>query len=143
MLVDDLRDVMPGRLLDLGAGDGRLASLVLDAYPGTTVVCVDLSETMLAAAAKRFGERSGVQLVPHDLDELLPTTAPFDQPFGVPNTKLAVGSSNTTALGSGSDADPLFASNQYLPGVKRNVLPTHDGREPPNQVLSVLTAALL
>ena len=78
ILTGDLSAVLPGRVLDLGCGDGRLASLVLAAYPESTAVCVDMSTTMLEAAAVRFGADDRVTLLRHNLDEPLPDTGPFD-----------------------------------------------------------------
>jgi tRNA (cmo5U34)-methyltransferase len=48
-----------GRFCDLGAGDGGLAELVMDAHPESTCVLVDFSEPMLAAAEKRLASRPG------------------------------------------------------------------------------------
>jgi tRNA (cmo5U34)-methyltransferase len=56
-----------GRVLDLGAGTGRLTRLVLDRYPGCSVVAADYSEAMrnvASEALEQYGER--VALV--DLD---------------------------------------------------------------------------
>ena len=53
VLLCDLAAVLPGRVLDLGCGDGRLAALVLDASPESSVTCVDMSPPMLEAVAKR------------------------------------------------------------------------------------------
>ena len=78
VLARDLADVLPGRILDLGCGDGRLASIVLEAYPDSHAVCVDMSPTMLAAASDRFGGDVRVTLQQHNLDEPLPFDGPFD-----------------------------------------------------------------
>jgi SAM-dependent methyltransferase len=78
VLVRDLSDALPGRVLDLGCGDGRLAAIVLAAYPESSVVCVDMSPTMLAAAADRFGDDPQVTLVSHNLDQTLPFDGHFD-----------------------------------------------------------------
>jgi tRNA (cmo5U34)-methyltransferase len=78
VLVDDLSNALPGRVLDLGCGDGRLTDLVLAAYPGSTACCVDLSEVMLAAAAERFAGNPNVEFVQHWFDEPLPVAGPFD-----------------------------------------------------------------
>jgi SAM-dependent methyltransferase len=78
VLVDDVADVLPGRVLDLGCGDGRLAALLLAAVPGSTAVGVDLSPTMLEAARERFGGSPDVTLIEARLDDPLPVEGPFD-----------------------------------------------------------------
>lgn len=78
VLVGDLAGVLPGRFLDLGTGNGRLTRVLLDAYPGSTAVCVDLSESMLAAAAEQLADRPDVTLLQHDLDDTLALDGPFD-----------------------------------------------------------------
>ncbi|MEO8694989.1 MAG: class I SAM-dependent methyltransferase [Acidimicrobiales bacterium] len=78
ILARDLSGALPGRVLDLGCGDGRLAAIVLDAYPDSHAVCVDMSTTMLAAAAARFGDDGRVALRQHDLDEPLRIEGQFD-----------------------------------------------------------------
>jgi SAM-dependent methyltransferase len=48
------------RVLDVGTGQGLLASLLLDAYPNATAVGLDVSEPMRNVAAERmagYGER--------------------------------------------------------------------------------------
>jgi SAM-dependent methyltransferase len=78
VLVRDLAGALPGRVLDLGAGDGRLTALVLDAYPDSVATVVDMSPPMLAAAGDRFAGDPRVTLVRHDLDHELPFAGPFD-----------------------------------------------------------------
>src|SRR5207344_2490944 len=56
VLVRDLAGALPGRVLDLGCGDGRLTALVLAAYPESSALCVDMSPPMLQAAAERFDD---------------------------------------------------------------------------------------
>ena len=60
------RDVR--RILDLGAGDGRLLALLRIDRPAARGVATDLSPTMLDAARARFGEELLVDVVEHDLD---------------------------------------------------------------------------
>ena len=67
------------RVLDLGCGDGRLASLVLDARPEVQqVVGLDNSAPMLERARARFGGDDRVLIRRHDLAEPLPPLGEFD-----------------------------------------------------------------
>lgn len=77
VLIRDLAGALPGRVLDLGCGDGRLAALVLAASPTSRVTCVDMSPPMLEAAAARFGDDERVEIVAHDLGRPLPVAGPF------------------------------------------------------------------
>ena len=56
------------RILDLGAGDGRLLALLRLDRPDARGVATDLSPTMLDAARARFAGDPLVQVVEHDLD---------------------------------------------------------------------------
>ena len=56
------------RILDLGAGDGRLLALLKIERPEAQGVATDLSPTMLDAARARFAGDTMVQVVEHDLD---------------------------------------------------------------------------
>jgi SAM-dependent methyltransferase len=56
------------RILDLGAGDGRLLALLQLDRPDARGVATDLSPTMLDAARARFAGDSMVEIVEHDLD---------------------------------------------------------------------------
>jgi tRNA (cmo5U34)-methyltransferase len=78
VLVRDVARALPGRVLDLGCGDGRLTALLLDAYPASTAICVDLSPVMLDAARRRFAGDERVTFVEHRLDDPLPVDPPFD-----------------------------------------------------------------
>jgi SAM-dependent methyltransferase len=51
------RDVR--RFVDVGAGDGGFAELLLDLYPESSGVLVDFSEPMLAAARERLAAKQG------------------------------------------------------------------------------------
>jgi cyclopropane fatty-acyl-phospholipid synthase-like methyltransferase len=77
VLVRDLAGALPGRILDLGCGDGRLTAMLLAEYPGSTATCVDMSTTMLAAARERFAGDERVSFVTHRLDDPLLLTAPY------------------------------------------------------------------
>jgi SAM-dependent methyltransferase len=72
------------RFVDLGAGDGGFAELLLDLYPDSSGVLVDFSEPMLEAAKKRLAARPGRwEIVARDLAtsgwlDGLPQGARFD-----------------------------------------------------------------
>jgi tRNA (cmo5U34)-methyltransferase len=68
----------PGRVLDLGSGDGRLLDLVLRARPKATGVALDFSPLMLEHLRSRFTGRPGVEIVMHDLSDPLPVLGTFD-----------------------------------------------------------------
>lgn len=67
-----------GRILDLGAGDGRLLHLLLLDRPEARGVALDFSPTMLDAARRRFRGNPRIQVVDHDLEEPLPGLGRFD-----------------------------------------------------------------
>ena len=66
------------RLLDLGAGDGRLLALVLLDRPDACGIAIDFSPTMLSAARDRFQGHGKVEVMEHNLDERLPDLGRFD-----------------------------------------------------------------
>jgi SAM-dependent methyltransferase len=66
------------RVLDLGAGDGRLLALVLACRPEAVGVAVDFLPAMLAAARARFAGERRVRVVEHDLAAPLPDLGTFD-----------------------------------------------------------------
>ena len=73
-------ELLPGRVrrvLDLGAGDGRLLALVRLARPQAQGVAVDFSPVMLSAARKRFAHDSSISVVEHNLDYPLPELGTF------------------------------------------------------------------
>jgi tRNA (cmo5U34)-methyltransferase len=65
------------RILDLGAGDGRLLDLVLRARPRAAGVALDFSPPMLERLRARF-TGSSVEIVTHDLERPLPPLGQFD-----------------------------------------------------------------
>jgi tRNA (cmo5U34)-methyltransferase len=67
-----------GRVLDVGAGDGRLLQVVTRARPTATGVALDLSPTMLSGARRRFEDEESVEVLEHDLNHPLPAMASFD-----------------------------------------------------------------
>ncbi len=64
----------PGRVLDLGCGDGEVLARVIDARPGavTHAVAVDFSPEMLRRVRARFTDDDRVTVVDHDLEVTLP-----------------------------------------------------------------------
>lgn len=78
VLVDALGDRVE-RVLDLGAGDGRILAGVLAAHPDAGGIALDHNPAMLEAARVRFADRSDVTVVDHDLGaELPPSLGTFD-----------------------------------------------------------------
>ena len=74
-------ELLPGRVrrvLDLGAGDGRLLALVKLAHSQAQGVAVDFSPTMLAAARERFAHDPTISVLEHNLDTPLPALGTFD-----------------------------------------------------------------
>jgi ubiquinone/menaquinone biosynthesis C-methylase UbiE len=55
------------RVLDLGAGDGRMAALVRSAHPHCEVVALDASQRMLERARERFAGDPRVAVRARDL----------------------------------------------------------------------------
>ncbi|HEY7107593.1 MAG TPA: class I SAM-dependent methyltransferase [Acidimicrobiia bacterium] len=90
VLVRDLGAVLPGRVLDLGCGDGRLAALLLAAYPDSAATVVDGSPPMLDAAHERFDGDERVVIVAHDLDDRLPRGHACEGPFDAVVSSLAI-----------------------------------------------------
>jgi len=66
------------RILDLGAGDGRLLALLRLDRRNTHGVALDFSPIMLKAARERFHGDEQVRVVEHNLDEPLPNLGQFD-----------------------------------------------------------------
>jgi tRNA (cmo5U34)-methyltransferase len=76
-----LLDLVPRtvrRIVDLGAGDGRLLALLRIDRPESVGVSADLSPTMLDAARARFADDPLVEVVEYDLDQPLPDFARAD-----------------------------------------------------------------
>jgi len=66
------------RILDLGAGDGRLLALLRIDRRDSEGVALDFSPTMLAASRERFRGDGKVQVIEHNLDNPLPNLGRFD-----------------------------------------------------------------
>lgn len=66
------------RILDLGAGDGRLLALAKLVRPEASGVAVDFSPTMLEKARSRFAEYENITVMEHDLNKTLPDIGSFD-----------------------------------------------------------------
>ena len=77
-----LREMLPPEprsVLDLGCGDGRLTSLVLEARPTVAqVIAVDRSPPMLDRARRRFGADDRVEVRAWDLADDLTSLGEFD-----------------------------------------------------------------
>lgn len=66
------------RILDLGAGDGRLISLLRIDRPDAEAVALDFSPAMLEAARAKFANDGKISIVDHNLDQPLPALGKFD-----------------------------------------------------------------
>jgi SAM-dependent methyltransferase len=79
---DALVEVLPARLerfADLGCGDGRLTSVLLDARASVReVVAIDRSPPMLERARARFANDPRVAVIEGDLEDALPEVGAFD-----------------------------------------------------------------
>ncbi|MEO8561541.1 MAG: class I SAM-dependent methyltransferase [bacterium] len=76
-----LLDLVPRtvrRIVDLGAGDGRLLALLRIDRPHAMGISADLSPTMLEAARARFDGDPLVEVMEHDLDHPLPAFGEVD-----------------------------------------------------------------
>lgn len=62
----------PGRVLDLGTGDGVLMGAIRAARAGVSGIACDFSDEMLDRAQARFGATAEIEVVRHDLDDPLP-----------------------------------------------------------------------
>jgi tRNA (cmo5U34)-methyltransferase len=80
------------RFVDLGAGDGGFAELILDLYPESRGVLVDFSQPMLAAARERLAPNEGRwEIVEADLaDSAWRVRLPGDEPFDAVVSRLAI-----------------------------------------------------
>jgi tRNA (cmo5U34)-methyltransferase len=80
------------RFVDLGAGDGGFAELILDLYPESRGVLVDFSQPMLAAARERLASKDGRwEIVEADLaDPAWRERVPADEPFEAVVSRLAI-----------------------------------------------------
>ena len=77
VLLEELPETVH-RVLDLGAGDGRLLDLVLRARPEAIGVALDFSPPMLERLRQRFDSIGRVQVMAHDLQQPLPPLGTFD-----------------------------------------------------------------
>ena len=66
------------RVLDLGAGDGRLLQLVLGQRPEAHGVALDFSPPMLTALRTRFDQLDRVEVIDHNMESRLPDLGRFD-----------------------------------------------------------------
>lgn len=62
------------RMLDIGAGDGRLLDLCLLKCPNTRGVALDFSPPMLKKLRNKYGEEERVEVIEHDINHPLPSS---------------------------------------------------------------------
>lgn len=78
-------DAPSPRILDVGAGTGLFASLVLQKYPDARMTLIDFSEKMLNGARQRFGQAPHVQYIVADY-----STYPFTETYDVIISSLSI-----------------------------------------------------
>jgi tRNA (cmo5U34)-methyltransferase len=66
------------RILDLGAGDGRLLALVKLDHQDAMAIAIDFSPAMLEASRRRFVDDRSVAVLAHNLEDPLPELGSFD-----------------------------------------------------------------
>lgn len=66
------------RILDLGAGDGRLLALLRIDRSHVEAIAMDFSQTMLSAARERFRGDDRLEVIEHNLENPLPDLGQFD-----------------------------------------------------------------
>jgi len=60
------------RVLDIGAGDGRLLDLVLSKCPDAAAVAMDISPFMLDKLRMKYGNNDRIEVIGHDFNRFLP-----------------------------------------------------------------------
>lgn len=66
------------RILDLGAGTGLFSSYALSKYPNAQITLIDLSQSMLDIAKRRFGETQATMTYMAEDYSLFESSEPFD-----------------------------------------------------------------
>lgn len=77
-------------VLDLGAGTGLFAAMVLNRFPGARLHLVDLSDAMLAQARQRFaeaGDAVSFAVADYSVETL---ASPFDHPWDLVISALSI-----------------------------------------------------
>jgi 2-polyprenyl-3-methyl-5-hydroxy-6-metoxy-1,4-benzoquinol methylase len=73
---DQIRDFLPqknsvNRIVDLGCGQGRFLQRIIDMYPDTSIMGIDVSEDALRFASESIGDNANVELACGNYNELL------------------------------------------------------------------------
>jgi ubiquinone/menaquinone biosynthesis C-methylase UbiE len=134
----DLLDVMPGdRVLELGCGAGRGLALAIDRAHAGSITGVDLSTTMLRAAARRnrAALRAGtLRLVRADISALPFAPASVDKVFSIHTFYFWPTQHDTLTdlvrlLAGGGKLVVTFATAETLPSGERVSWPLHERAE--------------
>ena len=77
--IEKLKVESAGKILDVGCGDGRLATRIAEKYPRGKVTAVDLSKNMLDLLKKTAADRKVANITPVQMDAMNMTfTSEFD-----------------------------------------------------------------
>ena len=73
----------PQSILEVGCAEGAFTSILSEAFPGASVIGVDISPTAIERAAEKYKDRPNVEFIEADASRLFRGGLPPDQCFDV------------------------------------------------------------